>query len=280
MVDAHEVHLRHLEQREEGDDDFVARAQPGEELVERRAPLLRDPLGDLRHALLDGDALGADLAREVDLRAVDDALKRVEELVEADVGERRGSLRLDRRRAAEEDVAPGDAARAERLGGSLVLLILEQAQDQLRARIGLLLVRLGVVRRGVRVGRQEHLRLDVRERRRHQQVLSRDVEVEVLHHAEVREVPVGDEGDGEVEDLELVLLNQVQEQVERPLEGRQIDDEVGVERLLEFVAHATPPTIKSHSVMRSIIGPMRSQPSGRAMPGSFTKNSRMNRMKE
>ena len=62
----------------------------------------------------------------------------------------------------------------------LVLLVLEQAPDQLLPRIELVVVVLG--RRAAassrRIGRHQLARLDVRQRRRHHQVLAGDVEVE------------------------------------------------------------------------------------------------------
>jgi len=61
------------------------------------------------------------------------------------------------------------------------------------------------------------------QRRGHQQVLGRDVEVELAHHAQVFEVALGDEGDRQIEDVQLVLLDQMQKQIERPLERGQLD---------------------------------------------------------
>ena len=99
----------------------------------------------------------------------------------------------------------------------------------------------------------------------------------MLQQAEVREVLVGHERDRQVEDREFVLLDEVQQQVERPLERGQLDDEVRVEGALEPVAHATPPSAMSQRVVPSMSGPITSQPSGRAIPGSRTKNTAMNR---
>ena len=56
----------------------------------------------------------------------------------------------------------------------------------------------------------------MRERRGHEQVLRGHVEVEGLHEREVLEVSLRDEGHGDVEDVELVLLDEVKQEVERP----------------------------------------------------------------
>src|SRR5690606_8910613 len=50
-----------------------------------------------------------------------------------------------------------------------------------------------------------------------------DVEVERGHQVEVLEVLLGDERDRDVEDVELVLLDQVKQEVERPLEHVEPD---------------------------------------------------------
>ena len=71
------------------------------------------------------------------------------------------------------------------------------------------------------------------QRRGHHQELTCHVEVEVLHQRDVAEVLLGDERDRDVVDVQLVLANQVQEQVERPLEGIELDL-IGIGRRFEF----------------------------------------------
>jgi hypothetical protein len=72
-------------------------------------------------------------------------------------------------------------ALVQQSGRRAVLLVLEQPAHQRFARI--LFVAGGVLGR---LGpRQQHLRLDVDERRRHHQELASQVEVQLLHHREV-----------------------------------------------------------------------------------------------
>jgi hypothetical protein len=71
--------------------------------------------------------------------------------------------------------------------------------------------------------RQQHLALDVDQRRRHHQELAGDVEVQLLHQVQVLEVLPGDDRDLDVVDVHLVLLDQMNEQIERALEGLQLD---------------------------------------------------------
>src|SRR5205823_2393699 len=110
---------------------------------------------------------------------------------------------------------------AELLRGFLVLLVLEQPADQIGARIDLDVATVtGLAVLVVeRLGRgQELARLDVAQGRRHQQILTGDVDVEPRHRVEVLEVLLGDERDRDVEDRQLVLLDQVEQEVERALE--------------------------------------------------------------
>src|SRR5258705_292542 len=66
--------------------------------------------------------------------------------------------------------------------------------------------------------RQEHLRLDVNERRSHHQEFTGDVEVHLLQQVDGVEILLRDERDRNVVDIQLVLLDEVQQQIERPLE--------------------------------------------------------------
>jgi len=62
----------------------------------------------------------------------------------------------------------------------------------------------------------------VAERRRHQQIFARHVDIEAGHRVEVLEILLGDERDRDVEDRQLVLLHQVKQQIERTLEDVEV----------------------------------------------------------
>ena len=116
----------------------------------------------------------------------------------------------------------------QELGGRLELLVLEQTPDERFARI---FFGPGVFLRRIRA-RQQRARLDVNQRRRHYQELSRHVEIQVLHERDVAQVLLGDERDRDVVDVQLALANQVQEQIERSLKGVELDL-IGVRRRFE-----------------------------------------------
>ena len=73
-------------------------------------------------------------------------------------------------------------------------------------------------------------RLQVGQRRRHHQVLGGDLHRHRLHRLQVRQVLLGDEGDGDLQDVQLVRLAQVQQQIQRPLELGQLDPVGGAGR--------------------------------------------------
>jgi hypothetical protein len=109
----------------------------------------------------------------------------------------------------------------EQLGRGLELLVLEQTANEGVARIFFRVVGLR------RVGtRQQHAALDMNESGRHDQELARHLEIELLHQVEILEILAGYEGDGNVVDADLVLLDQMHEQIEGPFEGRQLDPDV------------------------------------------------------
>ena len=61
------------------------------------------------------------------------------------------------------------------------------------------------------------------QRRRHDEELARDVEVELLHQLDRRKVLLRDQRDWNVMDAHLVLSDEVQQQIERSLEHLELD---------------------------------------------------------
>ena len=86
--------------------------------------------------------------------------------------------------------------------------MLQQAVHQLGARVLLLLRRRGGVER------EQQLRLDVNQRRSHQYEVSGDVHVQPFHAVEVVEILLRHARNGNVEDVDFLLANQVQQQVQ------------------------------------------------------------------
>ena len=108
-------------------------------------------------------------------------------------------------------------------------LVLEQAPDERLARI---LLGPAVFLR--RIGpRQQHPRLDVNQRRRHDEELPRHIKIHLLHQLDVVEVLLRDDRNRDVIDIQLALANQMEEKIERALEGIQLDV-IGIGRRLEI----------------------------------------------
>ena len=211
---------RHLEQREKRHHQVGARDSLFEEGVKRDDALALEPIGELEDPLGDRDPVNIDGVFGGLLNAREELLESVEQLENAVLHQRRRTIGLGRRSAAREDIPTENRRRAELLGRLTVLLIFEQPADELRAGVEFF-GRIVVLAGGRR--RQEHLALDVRERRRHHEVLARDVDVQFLHEHDVLNVLLAQKSDRDVEDVELVLLDQVQQQVERSLKGRELD---------------------------------------------------------
>jgi hypothetical protein len=204
-------------------------AQEREHGGEREPALGLEPVGQLRDLLADAQPIDQDVVGDLDLGLPHHAVEGLDQLVDRERREGRDRVRVDAiadgilgGRAATPHVATDDRALAELVCGLLVLLVLEQALDEVGTRVDLDVIAHPVAVLALfleRLGRRQELaRLDVAQGRRHHQVLAGDVDVEAGHRVEVLEVLLGDERDRDVEDRELVLLDQVQEQIERPLE--------------------------------------------------------------
>ena len=99
----------------------------------------------------------------------------------------------------------------------LEALVLEEPLHELGSRVGPFFVVLGFD------GRQQEPRLDPAQRGGHHQVFAGNVEIELFHELDGLHVLRRNLGDGDVGDIHLVDPDQMQQQVERPLEERQLD---------------------------------------------------------
>ena len=97
----------------------------------------------------------------------------------------------------------------EQLRGALEFFVLDQAVHQVGARV------FQFLGAGQRIGRQEHLRFDVDERRGHVNEVGRDVHVELLELVEIVEILARDLGDRDVVDVDFLLLDQIEQEIER-----------------------------------------------------------------
>ena len=120
------------------------------------------------------------------------------------------------------------------------LLILEQPAHELRARIVPLLV--------IAATRQQHLHLDAQQSRRHLEIFGCLAETQ---RVDAKEELLADARDGNVRDLDLLFADEREQQVERPREVLQLDDEwrrARVERR-ESGAHRAPSANEGTGIM-------------------------------
>ncbi len=61
------------------------------------------------------------------------------------------------------------------------------------------------------------------QRRSHDEILTCKIDIQILHQIEVLDVLLADERNGNIGNVELVLLNQMKQEIERPFEGRERD---------------------------------------------------------
>ncbi len=137
----HRLHAHHFEHRQQRDDRGVARLAGVEEFEQRDGIVGRDqPLPQPVHHLRDGNAFMAQLEFRNFLAALEDLLKRLDQ-----IDERHGHLPLDGVAGIKAavrmrpDVIFDLLLLIEKLRGVLELLVLEQAVDKLAARVLLFL---------------------------------------------------------------------------------------------------------------------------------------------
>ncbi len=109
--------------------------------------------------------------------------------------------------------------RIEQIGRVLELLVFEKLANQLGPWVGGLVLRY-LLRRGLR---QQHRRLDLHQRRGHDQKIARQVDVELFEHLDIPQILVRDLRQRDVVDIDLLLADQIQQKVQRAGEDLQVD---------------------------------------------------------
>jgi len=228
-----------LEEGDEEPDDLGAPAAV-EEGAEVEAFGLGEPVEDVGLVELDGGVVGLDrdvvVAQAVEVDAAEGGGVGGGEGAGGEVGEVEfGAVA----RGLEEGLAvgggagggdaslPEGASGGEGVGGVAVLLVGEELSDELGAGVlgvgaggvGVVVVALGAG--GARAG--EDAGLDLHQGGGHEEELAGVVDVDLGGAGEVRGVLVGDLGDGDVGDLDLGLSDEVEEEVEGPVEGVEMD---------------------------------------------------------
>jgi len=208
------LELGHLEQGEESHHHVELCRCISEKTLEGDPVPRAQKVDDLGDPLGHRNVLDLDVVGEVDLGSLDDPLERLEEIEEPEL--ERGFLgALLGGGARTEGVSPEERPPAQALGGISIALVFEEPADELCPRVWLLFG-LALLGFGRRVGKH-HPRLDIGEGGSHLEVLARHVEVEGLHEVEVVQVLRGHEGDGDIQDIELVRPDDVEQEIERPL---------------------------------------------------------------
>ena len=98
--------------------------------------------------------------------------------------------------------------------------------------------------------RQERLRFQEEQRRGDHEILGGDLDVARLHRAHVREILLGDARQRHGRDVELLLFDQIQQKVERPVEGVEAD----AKRVASAVVCASVVRRTTGSAVRATIG--------------------------
>ncbi len=267
-----------FEDREEQADDlrlasaFEKRAEGAGRLLVARAETLQliDHVGGVK---LDGGLVGFDAVRAEppELHGLDDALERAHEFEHVEVVHVEGVLPADsvhQRGAVGVGAAGGVAPRPlveavlELVASLAERAVFEKLAQQLRRRIARVELFVELRPRGVVVGLGVHVpALHLDERGRDHQKLRRLVHVDLVETLDVGEKLVGDGRQGDLGDVELGAADELEEQVERPLEGVEHHRVVAAVHAWSSLARPVP---GAHCTLRAMMSPSRKPDAGRA----------------
>ncbi len=188
-----------------------------EERKQVQLDLIIDPLFQGLEHVCKRYLFALDLKRHLLFVADDDLLENRQQIEDrrADLGV--VVVRFDR--AAFENGLFDGRTLIKHLSGRLEFLVFKKLIYEFLSRI----FKLFFIRRRQRIARQQHSRLDLDQRRRHHDKVSRDRDVETFHQPDVFDVFVSDLCDRDVEDIRLLLLDQIQKQIKRPGKLAELD---------------------------------------------------------
>src|SRR2546427_2869425 len=212
-----------LQHREQGDHDLGAAALAPDERREQERPRVAEQREDLGHPLEDRGRVGLDLAGRLAGLLLDRAPHRPLGRVARQALERALPWRWQGARRATPEERLLRLSRPQPRAEGLHARVRAQPLLELEPkRLALLVQRLGLAR----IGRHEQLGLEVDERRGHHQVRAGGLEVAELDRLEVHQVLVGDRPHRQPRQVDLVGAAEVEQQVERALEGPYAEREV------------------------------------------------------
>ena len=170
----------------------------------------------------DGEPVVDDVAEIVGfLEAFEDVLEGADQVEDRDFREGGGFLGGDVRgvRLVGEAAFLFEFAQREEAGGVLEFLVFDELADEFPARI----VLLGVFFRRLVDAREQGPAFQIHQVGGHHDELGGEVDVEELEGVDVVEILAGDALDGDGMDVHLVLLDEVEQEVERAFEDFEAD---------------------------------------------------------
>ena len=223
--------LGQLQDRHEADHHAGTPLFEGEQSLEGREVLVAQQIHDRQHALTGRHHLTRDGVRLDEIRLTQETGQRAEQLRELHFRVDNTRLQLRQLRRGDEPVTPLAWHLVQPFGGQLGLLVLLQTPDQLGARV-LFLVIITLLR----LARQQAARLDLRQHGGHQQIFPGKVDLHGVHQLDVLDVLMRDGRDVDGENVEVLTTDEIQQQIQRPLEGLEKDPQC-LRRDVEILRH-------------------------------------------
>ena len=259
--------LDQLEDGDERDDDLHLDGIVGEQILETHGARRIKSRADELHLLLDRERLASHGVDGFCFQPVEHSRQGREQLEHLNAQRWLQIQIITERIAAAPDVilTPLILLPAQLQGGLLEAFVLQQPSHQLGTRV--LLIELLL-----HLNRQQQARLDAQQCGGHHQEIAGIVQRQKLDDLKILQKLVSDRGDGNVVDVDLVLLDQVQQKIQRPLKSRQLDlVSLAGPEILEFRWQQ----LDAPAIGRDALGARRVRWSGRPLAGSLGAERRL-----
>src|SRR5205807_3753580 len=220
---AHLVQADQLEQGQERNDDLNPRDDLAKQFGKTHRRSVAHALQDILNFIGHTEPFAKDFLQVLSrLDPFDYFLKCMDQLENSNFVQRQ--WRVCNRDIAGEDSFLFERAIVQLRSGLFELLVFDQLANQIPARI----VLFGIFLRRLLIERKQAAALQINEIRCHDHELARDVDLQLFESLEIFKILARDSFDRNIVNIDLVALDQVKQEIERPFKNFELNLVVGL----------------------------------------------------
>src|ERR1043166_4349694 len=217
---AHLLQANQFQQGKKRDHDFDARGKRAKQIGKTQRPPTTDSLQDKLDLFRNAVALAENLLHTfARFDAFDHRLESVDQLENSNFAEPKRTVQWRRRCFARKDSLLFQLTLMKFGGSVLELFVFDQLADQLPTRV----VVVGIFFRRLLVGWEKAATLPVNEVGGHDDKFAGQIDVQFPERLKILEVLVGNPLERDIVDVDLVSLDQIKQEIERPFENLELD---------------------------------------------------------